>query len=123
VERRVLPVALVAAAQLADLAGMHGLARAALLAALPFAAVAALVAFGDFLEKRGGAVAGLQAFCSWGIVAFLVLGCAVRSSALHGVPPLAATALVATISLFALKGILAAAPHARRLASFSPAKP
>jgi hypothetical protein len=119
----VLPVALVAVAQVADLARMHGLARAALLVALPFAAVAALIAFGEFLEKRGGAIAGAQALCSWGIVAFLVLGCAVRSSALHGVPPLASSALVATIGLFALKGILTAAPHARRLASLSPAKP
>jgi len=39
------------------------------------------------------------------------------------VPPLAVSTLVAVLGLFALKGLLAMAPHARRLGSLSPAKP
>src|SRR5580765_6933986 len=88
VGRRVLPVLLVAVAAISDSAGDHGLARNALLFALPFAAVAALVRFGGFLDSRER-FSGLQALCSGLIVALLVLSCAVRSNAVDGVPPLA----------------------------------
>ena len=106
----------------ADWFGDHGLARNALLFALPFAAVAALVAFGAFLDSRER-FSGLHALCSGLIVALLVLSCAVRSSAVHGVPPLAASSLLAVVGLLVLKGALAAVPHWRRLGSLSPAKP
>jgi hypothetical protein len=106
----------------ADSFGDHGLARNALLFALPFAAVAALVAFGGFLDSRER-FSGVQALCSGVIVALLVLSCAVRSSAVHGVPPLAASSLLAVVGLFALKGALAAIPHWRRLGGLSPIKP
>src|SRR5215471_10046114 len=112
--RRVLPGLLVAVAAIADSAGDHGLARNALLFALPFAAVAALVGFGGFLDSRER-FSGIQALCSGAIVALLVLSCAVRSSALHGAPPLAVSSLVAVVALFALKGLLAAVPYWRRL--------
>jgi hypothetical protein len=115
-------VLLVGVAAIADSVGDHGLARNALLFALPFAAVAALVTFGGFLDSRER-FAGLQALCSGGIVGLLVLSSAVRSSAVHGVPPLAVSSLAAVLGLFALKGLLAMAPHARRLGSLSPAKP
>ena len=120
--RRVLPALLVAVAVIADSAGEHGLARNALLFALPFAAVAALVRFGGFLDSRER-FSGIQALCSGAIVVLLVLSCAVRASAVQGVPPLAVSSLVAVVGLFALKGLLAGVPHWRRLASFSPAKP
>jgi hypothetical protein len=120
--RRVLPAVLVAVAALADSQGDHGLARNVLLIALPFAAVAALVRFGGLLDSRER-FSGLQALCSGAIVALLVLSCAVRSNAVGGVPPLAVSSLTAVVGLFALKGLLAVAPHWRRLASFSPAKP
>ena len=113
---------LVAVALAADSVGGHGLARNALLFALPFAAVAALVAFGTFLDSRER-FAGLHALCSGLIVVLLVLSCAVRSSAVHGVPPLAASSLMAVVGLFALKGALAAVPYWRRLGGLSPAKP
>jgi hypothetical protein len=119
----VLPPLLAGFAAFADSRGAHGLARDALLAAVPFAAVGALVAFGDFIDARAEGRAGLQAFLSATIVALLVLSCAVRSSALHGVPPLGVSSLVAALGLFAIKAIVAGAPHVRRLAEFWPAKP
>lgn len=120
--RRVLPAFLVAVAVIADIEGSHGLARDALLAALPFAAVAALVTFGDYVDSREG-TAGLQSLCSGAIVVLLVVSCAVRNTAGHAVPPLGTSSLVAVACLLALKGVLAAAPHLGRLAGFSPAKP
>lgn len=120
--RRVLPAALVVAAVIADTQGAHGVARDALLAALPFASVAALVAFGDYVERRivGG---GVQALCSGVIVGLMVLSCALRSNAVHGLPPLASSSLLAALGLIGLKLALGALPHARRLGSLSPAKP
>ena len=101
---------LVAVAALADTVGAYGLARDAVFAALPFASVAAIVSFGDFVDARAR-------------FAGLVLSCAVRSSAVHGVPPLAVSSLLAALALFALKAAFALAPHWRRLGSLSPAKP
>ena len=120
--RRALPVLLAALAAIADAAGAHALARDAVFAALPFASVAALVAFGDYVDARER-VAGLQALCYGVIVALLVLSCALRSSAVHGAPPLAVSSLLAVMVLFALKGALAAAPYWRRVGSYSPVKP
>jgi hypothetical protein len=117
--RRALPVLLVAVAAISDSAGDHSLARTALLFALPFAAVAALVRFGGFLDSRER-FSGIQSLCSVAIVALLVLSCAVRSSAVHGAPPLAMSSLAAVVGLFALKGLLAVVP---RVGSLSPAKP
>jgi hypothetical protein len=122
VGRRVLPALLVGIAVIADSAGAHGLARNALLFALPFASVAALVGFGGFLDSRER-FSGIQALCSGAIVALLVLSCAVRSNAVHGVPPLAVSSLLAVTGLFALKGALSVVPHWRRLDRLSPAKP
>jgi hypothetical protein len=120
--RRVLPALFAVLAAIADSQGAHGLARDALFAALPFAAVGALVAFGSYLDS-GDPLAGAQALCSAAIVAFLVVSCAARNAALHGVPPLGVSSLVAVLALFALKAALALAPHARRLSGFTPAKP
>ncbi len=120
--RRVLPALFVLLAAVADSQGAHGLARDALFAALPFAAVAALVSFGGYLDSASP-LAGVQALCSGAIVAFLVLSCAARNAAVHGVPPLAVSSLLAVVALFALKGVLALAPYWRRLADLTPAKP
>jgi hypothetical protein len=120
--RRVLPALFVAIAAVADLQGSHNLAGDALLAALPFAAVAALVTFGDYIDSPGG-VNGLQSLCSGVIVALLVVSCAVRNAAAHGVPPLGVSSLIAVVALFTLKGVLAGRPGLRRLSAFWPAKP
>jgi hypothetical protein len=108
----------------ADARGAHGLAFDALLAAVPFTAVTALICFGEYLEHRAGSLGGLQSLL-WGLaLAFLVLSCAARSPAAETqtLPPLGASALAACLVVFGIKLLLAVAPHLRRL-SLHPAKP
>ena len=124
VARRALPALLVVLAALADARGVYGLAFDALLAAVPFTAVTALVCFGEYLEHRDGTMSGLQS-ALWGLaLALLVLSCAARSPATqtHTLPPLGASALIACLGVFAIKLVLAGAPYLRRLA-LHPAKP
>jgi hypothetical protein len=125
VTRRVLPAALVVLAAYADARGAHGLAFDALLAAIPFAAVASLVGFGSYIEKRDDAVTGLQALLSACAVAFLVLSCAARSPATqaHSLPPLGRSALLGCLAVLFLQGIVAVVPFMRRLALAHFAKP
>jgi len=124
VGRRALPALLALSAAVADSRGAHGLAFDALLAAVPFTAVAALVSFGAHLERRDEPFGGLQALL-WGLaLAMLVLSCAARSPAtqMHTLPPLGTSALVACLGVFALKLVLAGVPYLRRL-GLHPAKP
>lgn len=120
-----LPALLAAVAAAADARGAHGLAFDALLAAVPFAAVSALVSFGVYLESREDAVGGLQSLLWTLVLALLVLSCAARSPAsqTHVLPPLGASALAACLAVFALKAGVAVAPYVRRLALAQPAKP
>ena len=121
--RRFFQGLLVAVAALGDSRGRHGLALDALLAAVPFAAVAAIAAFGGYLDRRDDAVVAFQALL-WGLaLVLLIVSCEVRSNALHGVPPLAASSLVACLGIFAIKAAFAAPPYLRRLADLRPAKP
>ena len=121
--RRFFPGLLVAVAALADSRGRHGLALDALLAAVPFAAVAAIAAFGGYLDRRDDAVVALQALL-WGVaLVLLVVSCEVRSNAINGVPRLAISSLVACLGVFVIKVAVAVAPHARRLVELRPAKP
>ena len=122
--RRLLPGVLAIVASVLDAQGAHGLARDALLAAVPFAAVAALVAFGEALERRTDGVVALQALL-WAIVtALLVVSCAARApvAATGTLPPLGRSALIGCVAVLALKACVAAAPYVRRLA-LRPAKP
>ena len=121
--RRLLPVVLVAIAALADSAGAHSLALDALLLAVPFAAVAALISFGEYLDSDSNSVAGLQALLWAASLVLLVLSCAVRRHALHSVPPLAVSSMFMCLGIFAVKATLAAAPYVRRFADLRPAKP
>ena len=121
--RRVLSGLLVAVAAIADAHGRHHLALDSLLGAVPFAAVCAIAAFGEYLDRRDDAVVALQALLWGAALVLLVVSCEVRSSALHGVPPLAASSLVACLGIFAIKIGFAAAPHVRKLAGLRPAKP
>jgi hypothetical protein len=121
----VLPALLAIVAAVADRHGSHGLAFDALLGAVPFAAVSAIVAFGEYLDRREDAVAAMQALL-WGIaLGLLVLSCAARSPATqaHTLPPLGWSALVASLGVFGLKAVLGVAPFLRRLALVRPAKP
>jgi hypothetical protein len=123
VGRRALPVLLILTAAFADARGAHGLAFDALLGAVPFTAVAGLVSFGAYLERRQDAVGGLQALLWLLALCLVVLSCAVRSPATEAgvVPPLGSSALVACLAIFVLKALVAAAPYARL--ALRPAKP
>jgi hypothetical protein len=123
--RRVLPALLALGAALADARGAHGLAFDALLGAIPFAAVAALEAFGAYLEHRENAVGGVQALLWTLALGLLVLSCAARSPATQTatLPPLGWSALVACLGVFAIKLSVAVAPFLRRLALAQTAKP
>jgi len=125
VGRRVLPVLLAVLAAFADARGAYGLAFDALLGAIPFAAVSALVGFGEYLERREDALRGLQALLWTLALALLVLSCAARSPASRtdSLPALGASALVCCLAVLAIKVCVAAAPHLRRLALAQPAKP
>jgi cyanate permease len=123
VGRRLFPALLVAVAALADSHEAHHFALDALLGALPLTAVAAICAFGEYLDKRDDAVVALQALLWAGCLVLLVLSCAVRSDAVHGVPPLGVSTVVACLGIFAIKACLAVAPFVRRLAGLRPAKP
>ena len=123
--RRVLPGLLAIAAFYADGRGSHGIAFDALLGAIPFAAVAALEAFGTFLDARDDAVAGVQALL-WALaLALLVLSCAARSpeTTAGSLPALGASALVAALVVFAVKTCVAVGPLVRRVALVRAAKP
>jgi hypothetical protein len=123
--RRVLPGLLALAAAYADSRGSHSLAFDALLCAIPLAAVAALEAFGRFLDDRRDTLHGVQAVL-WAVaVALLVLSSAARSSAsdAHTLPALGASALAAAIAVFLLKSCVAVVPYVRRAPFARPAKP
>lgn len=123
VGRRALPALFVIAAALADGRGDHALAFDALLAAIPFTAVAALVGFGAYLENRSRSLAGVQALL-WALaLALLVTSCAARSPATHThtLPPLGGSALAACLGVLALKVLVGVLPHARL--ALRPAKP
>ena len=92
---------------------------------LPFAAVSALVGFGEYLERRDDSIRGLQALLWTVVLGLLVLSCAARSPATetHSLPALGASALVGSLAMLAIKLCVAAAPYVRRLALAQPAKP
>ena len=121
--RRVPPAVLVAIAALADSAGAHSLALDALLLAVPFAAVAALLSFGEYLDSAPSSVAALQALLWGASVVLLVLSCAVRRHALGSAPPLAVSSMFMCLGIYAVKATIVLAPYARRLADLRPAKP
>ena len=118
-----LPALLVTLAAIADSHGSRGIAFDVLLCAVPVAAAAALGSFGRFLDRRDDPAIQLQALLSGLVVGLLVVSCMVRSTALHSVPPLAVTAVLACLVLYAVKAVVAAAPFARRLVQLRPAKP
>jgi hypothetical protein len=123
--RRLLPGLLAIAAAYADGRGSHGLAFDALLCAIPLSAVAALEAFGGYLDDRVDAVLGLQALLWTLALSLLVLSCAARSAATEtgALPALGWSALVASLGVFAIKTSVAVAPYLRRIAVVRPAKP
>lgn len=122
--RRLSAVAPILGAALADAAGAHGLAFYALLAAVPACALAALSSLAEMLE-RASEVATLQALL-WGLcLAFVVVGAAARSPALHTdvLPALAVSTLRAALVVLAVKASLAAWAAVRPRLARSPEAP
>ena len=110
--RRLLPIALVAAAAWADSRELHELAFYLLVAAVPAAAVCALSLFGDLVDlparAPGEARTRLETARAGG-GRLLVWGAAPRPA--HGaeaeVPPLAVSMLVACILVFGAQALTA----------------
>src|SRR5256885_10775143 len=97
--RRPLPAALAFTALVADLAGAHGLALVALLAAIPAAFVLALDCFADALQERCGPARPLVAGA---VLVLLLLSATLRSPAVvGGVPRIAISAIMLSLLLYA----------------------
>ncbi|HXH88326.1 MAG TPA: hypothetical protein VNI55_06955 [Gaiellaceae bacterium] len=108
---RLLTVALVLAAALADAAGAHSLAYYALVAAVPVGAVAALLALGAILDGSAAEPVdrGLAALSAL-VLPFVLLGTAVRAPLLVDGPPpaIGVTCVIVCLVLFAAQALLAA---------------
>jgi hypothetical protein len=117
---RLLAIALTGAAALAD-AGDHGsVALLLLLAAIPAAAIGALLALGDLLERDGGDGLGWLQLALTALAGVLVVAsCALRGPLLPPgqAPALAVSVLVAALGLHAFQGALAAAAALHELAA------
>jgi hypothetical protein len=102
--RRALSPSLVVAAVLADAQGEHRLAFYALLASVPLLAVAAIGAFGDYVEGSSPAYAWTSGLA----LALVVLAASLRAPALAAgtVPPVALSAVVLALTLLAAQAVL-----------------
>ena len=108
---RAIPIGLVIAAAAADGAGSHQVAFYALLLAVPAAAFVALEAFGQVLD---GGDERLHALLWTVVLGLVVVGCAVRASAVPGaVPTLARSALLACLGVFCVQAAVSAARELR----------
>ena len=117
--RRALPVVLVLAATAADSLARPGWAFYALLAAVPFAAVAALSAFGDLLDgsarTHDNTLGALQTLLWAAALVLIVAATSARSGVLDGAPAgsFARPALLACLGALALESLVAVLAHAR----------
>jgi hypothetical protein len=115
-----LPAALVLSATVADSLARPGLAFYALLAAVPFAAIAALSALGAVLDRsseaRDEALGGLQTLLWTAALGLIVAATSARSGVLDGAPAAgyAEPALLACVGALALESLVAAVAYARR---------
>lgn len=102
---RLLPLGLVTAAFAAGTVGLGGLALWLGLFAIPAAAAAAFVAISDLLEGRSTRIFAVTSSLA---LAFVVLGCAVRSNAVAGTaaPPLATWALLAALLAYSVPTVV-----------------
>jgi hypothetical protein len=101
---RLLPLALATAALAAGALGLGGLALWLGFVTIPAAAAVAFVAVSDVLEGKVRPVYGITSSLA---LAFIVLGCAVRSNAPVGTaaPPLAMWALLAALFAYAVPSV------------------
>lgn len=118
--RRGIPVALAVTATLADVASAPRAAFYALVLAVPFAAVAALEAYGELLDaaERGAErrYEQVQAVLAAAVLALIVLGAAARVPAVgEGVAPtFASSALVACLVALLAQSLMAGAAQIRQ---------
>jgi uncharacterized membrane protein len=128
VTRRALPVLLVLAAAVSDSLARPGWAFYALLTAVPFAAVAALGAFGELLDRSGRAhenPLGVIQTLLWTVALGLIVSAtSARAGVLDGAPAstFADPALLACVATLAVESLVAALGHARALVR-EPARP
>ncbi|MGH3103477.1 MAG: hypothetical protein ACRDN6_05205 [Gaiellaceae bacterium] len=119
--RQTLPVALVLAAALAEIADLGAVSFYLLVAAVPVAAVAALGCFGDLVETPGGDAgmmwARLQSVLAALGLVWIVAAAATRAHAVEGdVPPVGVSALLACLVVVSAQAIVAlAAPERPKL--------
>jgi hypothetical protein len=117
---RVAPVALVVAAGLADVASAPRLAFYSLVLAVPFAAAAALAAYGELVDAdeagRERRTERLQAACAGVALALLVVGTAARAPMVgEGViPRLSTTALLLCLLAMLVQSVVAGAIQIRQ---------
>jgi hypothetical protein len=117
--RRGVPVGLAVTAALADIASAPALAFYALVVAVPFAAVAALEAYGELVDAAEAArerrYDRLQAILAGAAIAFLVLGAATRAPALGEgvVPTFASSTLVGCLLALLAQALVAGAVQIR----------
>ena len=107
--------ALATAVALLDLSGVHGLAGAALVAAVPVAGIAALQALGEALTRQGITVR-LQLLPAAAALVLLVVAAALRAplTAAETPPFASARALGCALGSFALLALVAAPALLRR---------
>jgi hypothetical protein len=116
VARRALPALLLAAAALADAAGLHSLALYSLLAAIPVVAGLALATYGEVLDGPAHLVRRVQG-ALWALVLVLVLfATAARAPAIREehVPALGVSALACALVVLALEAVAALASEGQR---------
>jgi len=108
------PVALVALAGLCDAAGAHGAAFWLLVLAVPFAAVASLLALGTALEADGDGRL-THAWLQTAALVLILFGAAARAPfrAEGSVPRVALSALVACLLVYGGQAALLLAPAVR----------
>ena len=114
---RLASVTLVVGAALADAAGHHALAYYALVVAVPVVAVAALSALGDVLDATAATLYDRTLALLMGLVlGFVLLAAAVRAPVVSDgpPPPVAVTAVVVALALFAVQALLSASVAAPR---------
>jgi hypothetical protein len=117
---RLLAAALAGAAALADAGDHHSLALLVLLAAIPAAAIGALLSLGDVLERNGGdGLERAQLALSALATGLIVLSCTLRGplTSPGDVPALAVSVLVATLAVYACQAGLAGLAALHELAA------
>lgn len=118
--RRALPVGLVVTAALADILSAPRLAFAALVVAVPLAAVSALDAYGELIDAdEAGRERGserLQAWCAGAALVLLVIGTAARAPEVGAgvVPRLSTSALVLCLFVLLVQAVAAGAAQIRQ---------